>query len=198
MGRAEGARGRLAPLSTGAFASIAVAAALAVAAGCATEESITFTDKDCAGYGCISGAGSSSSSSSGIACTPDDMCAVSWATDIYAKIIDGPPGCTNGKSCHGGGNAPGSLTLETGKPHAAYTALTGYQLDDVPGPAGPYIVPCDKDASKLLCNVVIEGATNSFGKCGTLMPQTFDGQLKLTQAEVDQIAEWIECGAPEN
>lgn len=173
----------------------AVAALLAaIAAGCATVDTVQFGEKDCAAGGCLqAGASSSSSSSTGGSCTPDPDCAVSYATDIFDTILDGPAGCT-GATCHGTGTASGDLTLDTGHAHAAFVAMTAYQLD-----GDPYIVPCDKDASKLLCNIALaDGATNPFGKCGSTMPLTLDGQMKLTPAELDLLAEWIACGAPEN
>ena len=87
-------RTRPRPLVGGMGALSAVlAAALAVAAGCVTEESVTFTDKDCAGYGCISGSGSSSSSSSGL-CEP--RCDAAAVSDPLGGVDDSLPSAACG------------------------------------------------------------------------------------------------------
>jgi hypothetical protein len=157
-----------------------------------------FSDGECVAGGCVQGTTSSSgasSSSSGAPCVPDAGCAVSWATDIFTGIMDTPSGCTSAGTCHGAMPNTTGLTLAPGDHHGAYVALTTYTLASTPGPALPYIVPCDPMASGFPCNMAVAtGSTNTFGTCGTPMP--LGGTL--TTAQVTQIADWITCGAPEN
>lgn len=195
-------------------AAILVAGASGWVASCSTVETVHYGDGDCVGAACqqagassSSGGtastgsggggagGSSSSSSSGGPCVVDDQCAVKWGADIFAGIIDtAAAGCTQASLCHGSGK--GGITLEAGKPHDAYLAMTAYTLLDQPGPAKKYIVPCDKAASGILCNAKPEtGTTNPYGACGSLMPLV---GTNLTMAELNTIADWIACGAPEN
>lgn len=171
---------------------------------CATAETVSFSDGDCVAGGCqqattsSSSSGSStstsSSSSSGM-CNVDPNCAVKWATDIYAGILDTPAAsCTTTGLCHGDGK--GGLTLEAAKPHEAYLALTAYTLLAQPGPAKKYIVPCDAMGSGMLCNMKTDtGTTNPFGDCGSEMPLV---GTNLTMDQLNTIADWIACGAPEN
>lgn len=128
-------------------------------------------------------------------CTVDPSCAVKWA-DIFTNIIDNAnTGCTSTSGlCHGTGK--GGITLEPGKPHEAYLAVTAYTTIDMPGPVKKYIIPCDPAGSAMLCNMKPEaGMTNPFGMCGSTMPLV---GTSLTMAQLQQIADWIECGAPEN
>lgn len=177
---------------------------------CSTVETVSFGDGDCVGAACQqAGATSSSSSSAGggtsstgsttstttTMCTVDPNCSVKWGANIFAGIIDTTEtGCTATSVCHGSGK--GGITIESGKPHEAYLAFTSYTLLDQPGPAKSYIVPCDKDASGILCNAKPEsGMTNPYGACGSLMPLL---GTNLTMAQLNMIADWIACGAPEN
>jgi hypothetical protein len=164
---------------------------------CSTAETPLFSDGACVAGGCASTSAASSTSSSGVACTVDTTCAVSWATDIFTPILDGPAGCT-AMTCHGGG--AGGITLTTGEPTGAYMVLTGYTLLPAPGPAKPYIVPCSPSASGFPCNMLLGagGGTNSYGTCGTNMPLVLGGEMALTEAQVSTIADWITCGAPDN
>lgn len=177
-----------------------IAAALGAAswAACATAESPAFSHADCVAGGCQPSGGSSSSStssSSGV-CNPDPGCTVSWGTDIFTKIIDGPPGCTS-MSCHGSGK--GGLTLASGQSKDAYDALTGYTLASSPGPAKKYIVPCDPKGSGFTCNMALsaDAGANPFGTCGITMPFGA-GVAGLTPEQLTQIGDWIQCGAPDN
>jgi hypothetical protein len=185
-------------------AALLAAACIAHGIGCSTEESLRVGDQDCVAGGCYDNDGgtvdtTSSSSSGGMACAVDAGCGVSFQTDIYGGILEGPSGCTGTMGCHGGDPPPSGPVLAQGHAHDAYVALTGYTLDDKPGPVKPYIVPCDAAASGFLCNMTLEnGAENPFGKCGALMPLALGGQAKITATQLDQIAEWIACGAPEN
>jgi hypothetical protein len=166
------------------------------AAACATAESPAFSNGECVAGGCqSSGAATSSSSTSG-ACMVNAACAVSWGTDIFSGIIDGPPGCTSA-ACHGSGK--GGITLTPGQPSAAYTALTGYTLVATPGPAKKYIVPCDPGGSGFPCNLSLgaDGGANPAGTCGFLMPFGA-GVTPPTMDQLQKISDWITCGAPDN
>lgn len=161
-------------------------------ASCASEESINFAVPD-AGPGLTSGSGATS----GGVCTVDPMCKVSFKDHIYTPIIDGPAGCTGAALCHGGDTPQGDMILKPGDSHGAYVEFINYQLKKAPGPAGSYIVPCDAKSSRLLCNTAISDADNPYGACGTAMPFG-SAAKKLTKQQLDNIAEWIACGAPEN
>jgi hypothetical protein len=168
--------------------------------GCATEESVNFGDASCVAGGCLGGPGSSTTtSSSGGPCTVNDACTVSFRDDIFTPILDatGTANCaTASANCHATG--VGNLTIPEGDAAAAYAALTAYLLDDAPGPAGPYIVPCDPSASRWLCNMKGEAGANPFGTCGSTMPLIGGTVVPLTTTQLETIAEWITCGAPDN
>lgn len=159
---------------------------------CASEESIKFGLPD-AGKNPASGA----TSTSGGACHVDPTCKVSFKTDIFAAILDGPAGCTGAKLCHGGDTPQGDMILKPGDAHAAFDELVNYQLKSKPGPGGAYISPCDAMGSRLLCNTAISDGDNPYGVCGTVMPLG-GAATKLTRKQLDTLAEWIACGAPEN
>jgi hypothetical protein len=190
--------------------ALAMSIAFAVAA-CATEELPTFGDLGCVAGGChdVGGGSATSSSSSNTTSTSsggmcvDAPCAVSFKDDIFGPILDGTAGCTSASGCHGGVGAPGNMTLNPGDAAGTYLELTNYQLDNTPGPAGPYVVPCDPQASRLLCNLVLDAGDGSakespYGSCGVTMPIALGTAKRLTEAEFDTIVEWIECGAPDN
>ncbi|MEO5731145.1 MAG: hypothetical protein ABI134_21740, partial [Byssovorax sp.] len=86
--------------------------------------------------------------------------------------------------------------LKPGDSHGAFSEFTNYQLKKSPGPAGPYVAPCDKTGSRLLCNTATQ-SDNPYGHCGTAMPFG-SAATKLTTQQLDTLAEWIACGAPEN
>jgi hypothetical protein len=180
-------RGRAAAI----FAALVVGA---WAAACASVESVNFSNGDCVAGGCPQTGASSSTSSTGGPCNVDAGCAVSWQTDIFTGIIDGPAGCTS-MLCHQSGM--GGITLTSGDAHGAYTTLKGYTLAATPGPVKPYIVGCDPQGSAFTCNMAVDQAsgTNPFGACGSAMPK-FKNYLTVDQ--VNTIAQWIQCGAPEN
>lgn len=162
------------------------------AASCATTEPPMFSDGDCVAGGCVQSGGSSSGTTT-VACTVDTSCAVHWATDIFAGILDGPAGCTGTGLCHGVGG--GGLTLVSGQPDAAYTALLDYTITSGP----KYIVPCSPQTSGFTCNMAVaSGVTDPYTPaCGIAMPFGTTG-MPLTQAQLTSIANWITCGAPNN
>src|SRR4051794_20979150 len=163
----------------------------AAIASCASEESVNFGLPD-AGTNPTGG-----NATSGGACTVDPMCKVSFQKDIFAAIIDGPAGCTGAALCHGGDTPQGDMILKPGDAHAAYVEISNYELKKMPGPGGSYLTPCDAAGSRILCNTSISDGDNPYGVCGTLMPFG-NGATKLTKKQLDTLAEWIACGAPEN
>jgi hypothetical protein len=175
--------------------------AIAIAVACSTVEPVTFADGgDCVAGGCQNN-GATTTSSSGGNCAVDPSCAVSFKTDLFEGIFDGPAGCTETTVCHGASSAPGGVSMETGKAAAALTSLKAAKIPAIPGPAGPYIVGCDQTHSGILCNMAVDvdaGATNPFGTCGHPMPITLAGGMKLTSDQLQKIADWITCGAPDN
>jgi hypothetical protein len=189
-------RGRAARIMA---AAIVAAGTAGWAAACSTVESMNFSNGECVAGGCAStGAGQTTTTTTGTPtmCTVDPGCKVSWGTDIFTNIIDGPAGCTATGLCHGDGH--GGITLTSGKGHDAYVALTGYTLASNPGPVKKYIVPCDAQDSGFTCNMSVddsEGGTNTFGMCGSTMPL---GKVKISAQDLQNIADWITCGAPEN
>lgn len=179
------------------------ALALGIAAwigACSTVETQNFSDGDCVAGGCqqasgSSSSGASSSSSSSGQCTVDQSCAVKWSTDIFANILDTQAaGCTAASLCHGDGK--GNLTLTPGDAHGAYVALAAWTMAKDPQMGKAYIAPCDPTGSGMLCNMKAEsGSTNAYGECGSLMPLV---GTSLTMDQLNTIADWIACGAPEN
>ena len=185
-------RSRGAARAAATAALLGLVALIVSVASCASEESIKFGLPD-AGTNPAGGA----MATSGGACVVDPMCKVSFKTDIFAAIIDGPAGCTGAKLCHGGDTPQGDMVLKPGDSHATYVEFINYTLKSKPGPGGAYIAPCDKVGSHILCNTAISDADNPYGVCGTVMP--FGGAAtKLTKKQLDTLAEWIVCGAPEN
>lgn len=172
--------------AVGVAALVAVALALP---SCASEESIRFAVPD-------GGSGDPGVTTGGV-CSVNAACKVHFGADIFKPILDGPAGCTGTAFCHGGDKPQGNMVLKPGDAHAAYVEIVNYQLKKSPGPAGSYVVPCDKTSSRLLCNTAISDGDNPFGACGTAMPFG-SAATKLTKKQLDTLAEWIACGAPEN
>jgi hypothetical protein len=160
-------------------------------ASCASEESIKFGLPD-AGTAQPSGG-----ATTGGACTVNAACKVSFKKDIFTPIVDGPAGCTGTKLCHGGDTPMGDMILVPGDAHAAYVEFVNYTLKAKPGPGGAYLSPCDPMHSQILCNTAISDGDNPYGSCGTVMPFG-SAATKLTKKQLDTLAEWITCGAPEN
>ena len=160
-------------------------AALAVVAGCATEENVNFGDPARVVGGFFQ------STATGPPCTPDFGCSVSWATDIYAPLLAGKAKCGDAL-CHE--QETGGFTFSPTDAAAAYASLTDFTLAG----EGAYIVPCDPDASTMLCNLSVDVGSNPFGGCGSPMPKMLASAAALSPNELDLIATWIQCGAPDN
>jgi hypothetical protein len=159
---------------------------------CATTEPPAFSDGTCVAGGCVQSG--SSSGGTTVACTVNTACAVSWSTDIFAAILDGPAGCTGTGLCHGVGE--GNITLVSGQAGPAYSALINYTI--INGPK--YIVPCAPQASGFTCNMALaaDAGTDPYTPaCGVAMPFGTTG-MDLTLAQLTTIADWIQCGAPNN
>lgn len=175
---------------------------VALGLACATEEDVNFGDPARVATGASAASSTSSSSTSGGGgaggnCEPDPACAVSFATDVYADLLVGVGGCTTG-GCHLPPAASGSLSFPADDASAAYDVLVAYTLTDETTPAnsGPYIVKCNPETSRLLCNLrAADGpGANPHGECGALMPLAGG----YTTEQLDKVAQWIECGAPNN
>lgn len=185
-------------------AIVGIGVAGAYASGCSTEEAVMYGDPDCVAGRCLN-VSTASSTSGGTDCMPNGDgggCAVSFTNDIFDAIMDtkGTAKCADAQ-CHGDpNNVQGDLLLVPGDALSSRKALLAYQFDK---PAGPYITCETPEESRFLCNMLLEaGVTNKYAtKCATLMPTTLGlqiGQVPLTEAQLDMIAEWIKCGAPNN
>lgn len=179
-------------------AAVVAAAAAVLPAACSTEEEIIFGDPSCPANRCQSGG--SGGESGGTDCTtPDENCAVHFAADIFEPILDanGTAKCAN-MQCHGNPmDIQGDLLLVPGDAFLSRDALLAYQFDK---PPGPYITCKNPAESKFLCNMFLGvGTTNKYGKCLTTMPLIDElGAEPLTESQLELIAQWITCGAPNN
>jgi hypothetical protein len=194
-----------------AVAAAVVAGTVLTAFSCATQESHDFSNGACVAGGCeetvaaSAGSSTSSSSSSGTMCM--DAGCPSWATDIYTAILDnGLTRCTDAQ-CHGpeAGVGAGGITLLPGDPTDAWTVITSptQKTPPIPNAAGAkvLVVPCNPEASGLLCNMAVPmGTTNMYGMCGNEMPLDLltPAPVDLTSSQIATIAAWIQCGAPNN
>jgi hypothetical protein len=183
-----------------ALAALAMAAAASfLAAACSTEEEIIFGDPACPANRCQA-AGAAGGTGEGTDCTnPDENCAVHFAADIFDPIFDanGSAKCAN-TQCHGNPmDIQGDLLLVPGDAFSSREALLKYQFDK---PAGPYITCKNPPESRILCNMFLGiGVTNTYGKCLTTMPLIDElGAEPLTEMQLELIAQWIACGAPNN
>jgi hypothetical protein len=175
------------------FALAACAALALISSGCATEEIPPYGDP----ARVVGGAGPGGSTGSGGSCTVNSQCPRSYKNDVF-PILENTAKCSAMGTCHGSGG--GDLTLNAGDAAGTLATLKGYSFQQT----SPYIVPCDKAASKMLCNLRVEGdaGSNPYGSCGSRMPKASagdsvdDAPLSLDQLNI--IAEWIECGAPDN
>ncbi|MSP26012.1 MAG: hypothetical protein EXR75_12795 [Myxococcales bacterium] len=178
------------------------AAGLVGAWACATEETVTFGDPERVAGGTQTVV---SSSTSGVTCAPNPLCAVSWADDVYAGILAAPvggatpSGACAATNCHR--EEQGDFQFDGKDSDVAYAQLLSFILPKV----GRYIVPCEPTQSAMMCNLRFEAdAVNPYaanGPCGSLMPKLLSispVKKPLSQAQLDTIAEWIECGAPLN
>lgn len=178
-------------LGTGLLVSPVV---VLLALGCATQEDENFGDPAKVAGGLTGDTATSTTSSTGGACETDPSCSVSFATDIFAGIIE-TSSCTTTGLCHGAPTAAGGLLLDSGKPSDGYDAIKSFTMKE----GGSYVVACDPAASKILCNTLLDEAAgeNPYGPlCGTGMPSAPIAPLGKDQ--LDNLVKWIECGAPDN
>jgi hypothetical protein len=194
------------------FKAMAVAGVVQLCAfqlGCATEEDVLFGDPERVAGGTSTSTASSTSSGAGDVCFIDTQCTVSWSTDIYEGIFNAaqsapqPTGACGEMGCHESGAA--GLFLPPDQADAAYSQITSYKL----GGGGPYVVDCKPELSRIMCNLAFaDGVINPYvgeelslsGPCGSPMPKlkgNSPGEA-LAQDQLDIIAEWIRCGAPQN
>lgn len=169
------------------FAGIAALATSSSA--CSTQDEIRFGDPDRAAAG-----SSAASTTSGGECSVDPDCEVSFATDVYPLLAEKAKCGASG--CH--------LMATSGfafpnAPKNAREALLAYTFQA----SAPYVAPCDPTASKLLCNLKLEGgAEGPYGACGSQMPKALSNDAvsdaPLTADELTLVADWIACGAPDN
>ena len=193
------------------FVLVASAVCAALFGGCATEEIPQYGDPakviggvgaTGSGSGAASSSGSTSSSgasSSGM-CMPDAGCAVSFAMDVF-PILEDKAKCS-AATCHGvgAGQAP---VMTAGDAKATVQVLLAHMFNEGPD---PYIVPCNPAASKMICNMKLDSGndSNPYGPdCLPRMPKvklSDDGvaDAPLSLMELNTIAEWITCGAPDN
>lgn len=174
--------------------------------GCATEEIPQYGDPAnlVGSAGATAGSSGSSSgassSSSGGMCDADAGCTVSFANDIFTPILEAKGKCSD-SNCHAPGTGKDGPTITAGDAAASYASLVAYvTISD----GLPYVVPCNPPASQMLCNMKLGAMTglNAYGDCSNRMPKVSAADMVadefLTQADVNKIAEWIKCGAPNN
>lgn len=186
------------------FVALLLCTGVIAGLACATEEDVHFGDpaRVAAGASGVTSTTTSSSSTAGGGgaggnCEPDPTCAVSFATDVYADLLLVVGGCTT-MGCHLPPAASGNLSFPADDASAAYDAIIDYVVTDESKPenSGDYIVPCNPDASRILCNLrAVDGpGTNPYGECAAIMP--LGGGY--TTEQLDKVAQWIQCGAPNN
>jgi hypothetical protein len=130
---------------------------------------------------------------------PDAGCAVSFANNVF-PILETKAKCSDA-ACH----APAAAqipVMTAGDAATTLQVLLGHKfLEEA---ADAYIVPCDPMASKIMCNLKLDpvDGTNTFGKCAPTMPKVsaldMVDDAPLSLIELNTIAEWITCGAPDN
>lgn len=195
------------------FILVASVVSAALFGGCATEEIPQYGDPDkvIGGVGATGSASGSTSGSSGSTsssgasssgmCMVDAGCAVSFKDNVL-PIFDNKAKCSDAK-CHGPG-AGQDPVMTPGDAAATLQVLLAYNFL---GEANDkYIAPCDVAASKLICNMRLDTGnnTNPYGPdCLPRMPKVLasdDGvaDAPLSVTELNTIAEWISCGAPNN
>ncbi len=160
--------------------------ALAVT-GCATEDEVLFGDPEN-----VVGATGSGVTSGG-SCVPDPACEASFRDDVY-PVLSKTAKCGSA-GCHQTAIADFAFASDPGDAREALLAYT-FQGE------GSYVVPCQPELSKLLCNLNLTGdAEGAFGACGSPMPKALDDavdDVELAPGDLDPIAAWIACGAPDN
>jgi hypothetical protein len=158
-----------------------------MALGCASEDDVSFGDPEN-----VVGATSGGVASGGD-CEPNLDCDVSFRDDVLPVLVE--KARCSAAGCHltaiGGFAFPETAS-------DARSALISYVFQG----ADPYVSPCQPASSKLLCNLAVEdGVAQAFGACGSLMPKLLEDavdDVPLDAAELDALAEWITCGAPDN
>ena len=164
-------------------------AAVLACSACATAEEIEFGEPDRA----VGGTSGGGVIAGGEECIVDEACAVSWATDVYPVLA------TKAKCGSSGCHAVSTAGFEF--PNAPVDAYSAVVFEVYQGSL-PYVAPCFPEASKLLCNLRLEGGElGAYGTCGSPMPKAIDDSVDdapLTLAELQTIEAWIVCGAPEN
>lgn len=189
------------------FVLVVGAVCTALFVGCATEEIPQYGDpaKVIGGVGATgSGAGSSSSgsgssSSSGM-CMPDAGCMVSFKNDVF-PILEMKAKCSDA-ACH----APGANhvpVMTPGDSAATLQSLLMHPFQEDPN--SPYISPCNVTASKIICNMKLDTGNNTNPyvpqDCLPRMPKVQSDAVDdapLSVTDLNKIAEWISCGAPDN
>jgi len=129
---------------------------------------------------------------------PDAGCAVSFKNDVF-PILETKAKCSDA-NCH----APGASqvpVMTPGDSAATLQSLLSHPFQEGP----PYIVPCDVVASKMICNMKLDTGndTNPYvpKDCVPRMPKVLMDSVDdapLSVMELNKIAEWISCGAPDN
>ena len=129
---------------------------------------------------------------------PDAGCAVSFANNVF-PILENKAKCS-AADCHApAAMRPPAMTAGDAKATLAVLLMHPFNED----PSVPYIVPCDPAASKMMCNLKLDPAegTNMYGTCAPKMPKVLMDMVDdapLSLMELNTIAEWISCGAPDN
>lgn len=132
---------------------------------------------------------------------PDAGCTASFKNDVF-PILETKAKCSD-STCH----APGANhvpVMTPGDSAATLQALLMHPFQE--DPESPYIVPCNVSASKMICNMKLETGndTNPFvpKDCLPRMPKVsaldMVDDAPLSVMELNKIAEWITCGAPDN
>jgi hypothetical protein len=156
------------------------------APGCATETEVLFGEPDE-----ILGADAATISSGG-SCTPDLSCSVSFRDDIFPVLVE-TARCSSA-GCHATAIAQFEFPENAGD---AREALLAYVFQG----SEAYVLPCQPEASKFLCNLNLGEAAQPGSSCGSPMPKLIDDAVSdtaLSQADYDAIEQWITCGAPDN
>jgi hypothetical protein len=172
--------------------------------GCETAEQVEFGDP-----AKVAGGFTEDATDPAADCVVNNACGVSWENRIYAQIfvapLDGPTpsgGCSE-LLCHAGG--AGGLRIPSDSASETYFQITNY---DLVGDRA-YIVRCHPELSHLMCNLrLAAGVDNPYvgddqeftGGCGSPMPKPDENVAAkpLNQDQLEDIAEWIACGAPQN
>jgi hypothetical protein len=131
---------------------------------------------------------------------PDAGCAVSFKNDVF-PLLETKAKCSDA-NCHApGANHPPVMTAGDASATLAVLLMHPFQED----PGAPYIVPCNVTASKMICNMRLDTGndTNPFvpKDCLPRMPKALADNVDdaaLSVDELNKIAEWISCGAPDN